>query len=184
MASSSSLSSSSYRSARYSSSSFRAESSDGQDSLFQPYLDGSPHCLFGEERTGTPLLPFSRCHRESFGYPGATGTSELGRPASMGVVQAVADSYLMSADVSQFEPHDVVVMAYSHWVVIHAEKVAEDGSVSDTFTHKSQLPDDMDPLSLSSSLTPEGTLLVSVRKICGLETPEPPRPAYCPVGPL
>ncbi|KAJ8367844.1 hypothetical protein SKAU_G00078720 [Synaphobranchus kaupii] len=176
--SSSSSSSSSYHSARYSSSSFRG-SGGGQDSLFEPYLDGGPHSLFGEERTGAPLLPFSRCHRESYGYPGGTGTSVPGRPASMGVVQTVGDSYLMSADVSQFEPQDVVIMAYSHWVVIHAEKVADDGSVSDTFTHKSQLPEDMDPLSVSSTLTPEGMLVVSVRK-----TSEPPRPTYRSVAQL
>ncbi|XP_035241929.1 heat shock protein beta-7-like [Anguilla anguilla] len=179
---SSSSSSSSYRTARYSSSSFRAGGSEGQASLFQPYLDGSPHSLFGEERDGTPLLPFSRRHRESFGYPGGMGASVSVRPASMGAVQAVANSYLTSADVSQFEPQDVVVMAYGHWVVIHAEKVADDGSVSDTFTHKSQLPEDMDPLSVSSTLTPEGVLVVSVRKTSGL--PEPPRPAHRCVAPL
>ncbi|XP_036391795.1 heat shock protein beta-7-like [Megalops cyprinoides] len=177
----SSSSSSSYRSARYSSSSFRAGSSGGQDPLFEPYLDGGPCSLFGEEGAGTPLchLPFSRHRSESFGYPGGTGTSVAGRPASMGVVRRVGDSYHMSADVSQFEPQDVVVMAYSHWVVIHAEKVADDGSVSDTFTHKSQLPEDMDPLSVSSTLTPEGMLVVSVRRKCSLESSEPARPAYC-----
>ncbi|KAG9348167.1 hypothetical protein JZ751_001902 [Albula glossodonta] len=182
MASSSSCSSSSsYRSARYSSSSFRAGAGGSQDPLFEPYLDGGSHSLFGEEGAGAPpcLLPFSRHHRESFGYPGGTGAPASGRPASMGVVRAVGDSYLMSADVSQFEPQDVVVMAYSHWVVIHAEKVADDGSVSDTFTHKTQLPEDMDPLSVSSTLTPEGMLVVSVRRT-SLESPEPPRSVYRP----
>ncbi|KAJ8410687.1 hypothetical protein AAFF_G00186440 [Aldrovandia affinis] len=171
--SNSSSSSSSYRSARYSSSSFRAGSGGGQELLFEPYLDGSPHGLFGEEGAGSPLclLPFSRHRRESFGCPGGTGASASGRPASMGVVRTVGDSYLVSADVSQFEPEDMVVMAYSHWVVIHAEKVADDGSVSDTFTHRSQLPEDMDPLSVSSTLTAEGMLVVSVRR-----RPEPLSP--------
>ena len=40
-----------------------------------------------------------------------------------GGVRCLGDSYYMSADVSHFEPHDVVVMAYNHHVVIHAEKV-------------------------------------------------------------
>ncbi|KAI4901920.1 hypothetical protein NFI96_012090 [Prochilodus magdalenae] len=92
-----------------------------------------------------------------------------GCPASMGVVQAVGDSYYLSVDVSQFEPHDVVVMAYNHNVVIHAEKVGDDESVKNKFTHKSLLPEDMDPLSVSGTLTPEGTLMISVRR-----KPKPP----------
>uniref|UniRef100_A0A3P9A5W8 SHSP domain-containing protein n=1 Tax=Esox lucius TaxID=8010 RepID=A0A3P9A5W8_ESOLU len=82
----------------------------------------------------------------------------------MGVVKSLGDSYSMSADVSHFEAHDVVVMAYNHHIVIHAEKVLENGSVSDTFTHKTLLPEDMDPLSVSATLTPMGMLVVSVRR--------------------
>uniref|UniRef100_A0A668UJJ4 SHSP domain-containing protein n=1 Tax=Oreochromis aureus TaxID=47969 RepID=A0A668UJJ4_OREAU len=81
-----------------------------------------------------------------------------------GVVRCLGDSYYMSADVSQFEPHDVVVLAYNQHVVIHAQKVLDDGSISDTFTHKSLFPEDMDPLSVSGTLNPDGTLVVSVRR--------------------
>lgn len=42
---------------------------------------------------------------------------------SAGGVRSVGNSYYMTADVSQFEPHDVVVMAFNHQIVIHAEKV-------------------------------------------------------------
>uniref|UniRef100_A0A3B4FWS6 SHSP domain-containing protein n=1 Tax=Pundamilia nyererei TaxID=303518 RepID=A0A3B4FWS6_9CICH len=80
------------------------------------------------------------------------------------VVRCLGDSYYMSADVSQFEPHDVVVLAYNQHVVIHAQKVLDDGSISDTFTHKSLFPEDMDPLSVSGTLNPDGTLVVSVRQ--------------------
>ncbi|KAF7641679.1 hypothetical protein LDENG_00274870 [Lucifuga dentata] len=90
----------------------------------------------------------------------------------MGAVRSLGDTYYMTADVSQFEPHDVVVMAYNHHVVICAEKVLDDGSISDTFTHKSVFPEDMDPLSVSGTLNPDGILVVSVRrttKMGGLE---------------
>lgn len=40
-----------------------------------------------------------------------------------GGVHCVGDRYFVSANVSQFEPHDVAVMAYKHHVVIHAQKV-------------------------------------------------------------
>uniref|UniRef100_A0AAY4E224 SHSP domain-containing protein n=1 Tax=Denticeps clupeoides TaxID=299321 RepID=A0AAY4E224_9TELE len=86
-----------------------------------------------------------------------------GRPASMGVVKADGDSYFLSVDVSQFEPHDIVVMAYNHRVTVHAEKVGEGGSIMDTLSHKTLLPADMDPLSTSCSLTPEGVLVISKR---------------------
>uniref|UniRef100_A0A8C8JJD0 SHSP domain-containing protein n=1 Tax=Oncorhynchus tshawytscha TaxID=74940 RepID=A0A8C8JJD0_ONCTS len=102
--------------------------------------------------------------RSVFGHDYYNGTV-TGRPASMGMVRSLGESYYMSADVSQFEPHDIVLMAYNHNIVIHAEKVLEDGSVSDTFTHKTLLPEDMDPLSVSGTLTPEGMLVVSVMRI-------------------
>ncbi|KAG9265318.1 hypothetical protein AMEX_G21700 [Astyanax mexicanus] len=87
-----------------------------------------------------------------------------GQSARVGAVQMVGNSYYFSADVSQFEPHDVVVMAYNHSVVIHAEKVGDDGSIRDKFIHKSLLPEDMDPLSVNGTLTPEGTLVISVKR--------------------
>lgn len=52
-------------------------------------------------------------------------------------------------------------------------QVLDDGSVSDTFTHKSLFPEDMDPLSVSGTLNPDGTLVVSVRRTTVLAGPEP-----------
>ncbi|XP_073674377.1 alpha-crystallin B chain [Garra rufa] len=89
---------------------------------------------------------------------------QVSAPSSsgVGVVRAMGDSYFLSADVSGFEPHEVVLLAYNQCVVIHAEKMAADGSVAGRFTHKSVLPADMDPLSVSSSLTAEMMLIISV----------------------
>ncbi|XP_041118727.1 heat shock protein beta-7-like [Polyodon spathula] len=70
----------------------------------------------------------------------------------------------MSADVSQFEPQDVVVTTYNYHMVIHAEQVTENGTVSNTFTHKMQLPEDMDPLSVCCSLSTVGMLVISVKR--------------------
>uniref|UniRef100_A0A672MVE8 SHSP domain-containing protein n=1 Tax=Sinocyclocheilus grahami TaxID=75366 RepID=A0A672MVE8_SINGR len=82
--------------------------------------------------------------------------------SGVGVVRATGDSYFLSADVSGFEPHEVVLLVYNQCVAIHAEKMAADGSVAGRFTHKSVLPADMDPLSVSSSLTAERRLIISV----------------------
>lgn len=64
------------------------------------------------------------------------GGPVMGRQSSTGGggVRCLGDSYYMSADVSQFEPHDVVVMAYSHRVVIHAQKVCVCAWISSLFS--------------------------------------------------
>ncbi|XP_054458099.1 heat shock protein beta-7-like [Anoplopoma fimbria] len=184
LTSSSRRSSSSYRSSsRYStSSSYRSEgslggSSDSLDPLFEPFLDSADHsALFGEESPGGSgcLAPFSRHSRSSFGQTAPVGGAVTGRQSgTVGGVRCLGDTYYVSADVSQFEPHDVVVMAYNHHVVIHAQKVLDDGSVSDTFTHKSLFPEDMDPLSVSGTLNHDGTLVVSVRRTPALGGLEP-----------
>ncbi|KAM8768011.1 heat shock protein beta-1 isoform 2-T2 [Acanthopagrus schlegelii] len=190
LTSSSRRSSSSYRSSsRYStSSSYRSEgslggSSDSLDPLFEPFLDSADHTgLFGEEGPGGPscLSPFSRHSRSSYGHTvccvstAPVGGAVTGRQSSTGgPVHPLGDSYYMSANVSQYEPHDIVVMAYNHHVVIHAQKVLDDGSISDTFTHKSLFPEDMDPLSVSGSLNPDGTLVVSVRRTAAPAVLEP-----------
>ncbi|KAM3875274.1 heat shock protein beta-7 [Diretmus argenteus] len=173
-----SSSSSYHSSARYSSSSsYRSEgsiggSADSLDPLFEPFLDPADrHSLFGEEGPGGSLCvaPFTRHSRSPYGHTGPTGGAVTDHQASMGAVRLLGDSYYMSADISRFEPHDVVVMAYNHHVVIHAEKVLDDGSISNTFTHKSLFPEDMDPLSVSGTLNPDGILVVSVRRTPKLE---------------
>ncbi|XP_039678430.1 heat shock protein beta-7-like [Perca fluviatilis] len=184
LTSSSRRSSSSYRSSsRYSTSStHRSEgslggSSDSLDPLFEPFLDSADHSsLFVEESPRGPscLAPFSRHSRSSYGHTAPVGGTLTGRQSSTGGgVRCLGDSYYMSADVSQFEPHDIVVMAYNHHVVIHAQKVLDDGSISDTFTHKSLFPEDMDPLSVSGTLNPDGTLVVSVHRTTTLGGLEP-----------
>ncbi|XP_028276360.1 heat shock protein beta-7 [Parambassis ranga] len=188
LTSSSRRSSSSYcLSSRYStSSSYRSEgslegSSDSLEALFEPFLDSTDHSsLFGDEgpQGAKCLAPFSRHRRSSYGHAGGAVTAR--QSSSGGGVRCLGDSYFMSADVSQFEPHDVVVMAYNHHVVIHAQKVMDDGSVSDTFTHKSLFPEDMDPLSVSGTLNPDGTLVVSVRRTTMVGGPEPlSASSYC-----
>uniref|UniRef100_A0A672ZG47 SHSP domain-containing protein n=1 Tax=Sphaeramia orbicularis TaxID=375764 RepID=A0A672ZG47_9TELE len=116
------------------------------------------------QKNNTPWLPFNA----------PTGGAMTGRQSSSGGgVRCVGDVYYMSADVSQFEPHDVVVMAYNHQVVIHAAKVMDDGTVGDTFTHKSLFPDDMDPLSICGTFSPDGVLVVRVHRTTALGEPEP-----------
>ncbi|XP_055003831.1 heat shock protein beta-7-like [Boleophthalmus pectinirostris] len=179
-------SSSSFRSTALYSSSYRAE--DSMDPLFGTYMDSAEHpSLFLEEGPGGPKCssPYSWLNRSSFGNSVSLGSSLMGRPSSIsspgaaggggGGARCRGDMYFVSVDVSQFEPQDVVVMAYHQHVVIQAAKVLDDGRVGDTFTHKSLLPEDMDPLSVSGTVGSDGLLVVSVSRKCSLQM-EPPGP--------
>ncbi|KAI7800583.1 small heat shock protein Hspb12 [Triplophysa rosa] len=192
-------SSSFHHSSRYSTSTVRSSSADS----LQPRL----HSRFGEEtsiRSITDDLEpeqesFARYHgdQQSFGgysedqkYTGGgfhgnwslgdTGMQVSGsrRSASTGVVRAMGDSYFLSADVSGFEPQEVVVLAYNQCVVIQAEKSEAAGSVAGRFTQKSVLPEDMDPLSVSSALTSEGILTIRVSRT-PKQPGEPGTPVFC-----
>uniref|UniRef100_A0A1A8NSP2 Heat shock protein, alpha-crystallin-related, b12 n=2 Tax=Nothobranchius rachovii TaxID=451742 RepID=A0A1A8NSP2_9TELE len=182
MTSSSQRSSSSFSSSRFStSSSYKSEgslngSSDSLDVLLEPFMDSSSCSgLFGEENAtaATHLSPFNRNSRASYGQAAPVGGAVSAWHTGAGSGgNCLNDTYYTSADVSQFEPHDIVVMAFNHQVIIQAQKVLEDGSVIDSFTHKSQFPEDMDPLSVSGNLSCDGTLLVGVRRTAEASGPE------------
>ncbi|OWK58039.1 Heat shock protein beta-7 [Lonchura striata] len=177
-----------------SASTYRAE-------LLGAYGQGHSEPLFeGDRRHG----PFGARGQQAFGYPvlsdfltppsapapGYCGpmlssppmpTESPGAmyPCSLGTwVRAQGDTYQVVADVSQFEPPDIVVTTSNCHVAIQAEKVAEDGTVCDTFTHKCQLPEDTDPLSVSCTLTEAGTLVITVRRRARAGPGQPPQLLY------
>uniref|UniRef100_A0A8D2PU41 SHSP domain-containing protein n=6 Tax=Sylvioidea TaxID=2116661 RepID=A0A8D2PU41_ZOSLA len=113
------------------------------------------------------------------GSPMPTESPGAMYPCSLGTwVRAQGDTYQVVADVSQFEPPDIVVTTSNCHVTIQAEKVAEDGTVCDTFTHKCQLPEDTDPLSVSCTLTEAGTLVITVRRRGTAGRGQPPQLLY------
>ncbi|XP_067897594.1 heat shock protein beta-7-like [Heterodontus francisci] len=167
----SSLSSSStFRSEHYSN--FSRQSSG--DPCFDQYIDAARN-LF-EDEVDKPSFRnghFARPRNESFGYTAPVS----GRPGSLGNIRTVGDTYQVTADVSQFDPEEVIVTMCNYHIVIKAEKVAEDGTIINTFTHKCQLPEDMDPISVSCSLTDIGFLIINVRR-SPLKQAESPLPVY------
>nr|XP_032631069.1 heat shock protein beta-7-like [Chelonoidis abingdonii] len=108
--------------------------------------------------------------------PGSPGSVH---PCSLGSnMRAGGDTYQVTADMSQFEPQDVVVTTYNYHIIIQAEKVAEDGTVANTFTHKCQLPKDMDPMSVSCTLTDAGLLVINAKRGVAAKAGETPPPVY------
>ncbi|KAK2530913.1 heat shock protein beta-7 [Columba livia] len=145
----------------------------GSASAFHTYGQGHGEPRFEGDRRHSPFG--ARAH-DAFGYPGSPGAI---CSCSLGTwVRAQGDTYQVVADVSQFEPPDIVVTTSNCHVAIQAEKVAEDGTICDTFTHKCQLPEDTDPLSVSCALTDAGTLIITARRRTGTRPGEPPQPRY------
>lgn len=66
-----------------------------------------------------------------------------------------------------------------HCTAAASLQVAEDGTVCDTFTHKCQLPEDTDPLSVSCALTETGTLVITVRRRASPGPGQRPQGLHC-----
>jgi crystallin, alpha B len=70
-------------------------------------------------------------------------------------------------DVSHFTPEEITVKTVDNNVVVtakHEERQDEHGFISREFTRRYQLPRDIDPSTVTSSLSSEGVLTINAPK--------------------
>ncbi|CAG2119743.1 unnamed protein product, partial [Medioppia subpectinata] len=80
-------------------------------------------------------------------------------PQSQELVQS--DKFQVMVDVSHFTPEELMVKTVDNTIVVtakHEDRADDFGFISRQFSRKYLLPVDIDPLTVTSSLSPEGIL--------------------------
>jgi HSP20 family molecular chaperone IbpA len=90
------------------------------------------------------------------------------------LVKNEGNKYKIKLNVSHFEPQEITVKTVGNDVVVigkHDERKDRLGLVSRQFTRRYQLPDDVEPETVVSALTPKGILIIE-----GLKKATEPKP--------
>uniref|UniRef100_H3CZZ7 Heat shock protein family, member 7 (cardiovascular) n=1 Tax=Tetraodon nigroviridis TaxID=99883 RepID=H3CZZ7_TETNG len=112
--------------------------------------------------SGNSHMEKSGLFAEDFGPFMRPGSDALGfsigaQRGGAGNIRTLGDSYQFTVDVRDFSPEDVIVTTSNNQIEVRAEKLAQDETVP-------ELPEDVDPTSVTSSLGAEGTLTVKARR--------------------
>jgi HSP20 family molecular chaperone IbpA len=76
-----------------------------------------------------------------------------------------SDKFQVMVDVSHFTPEEITVKTVDNTIVVsakHEDRADDYGFVSRQFSRKYLIPQDIDPLSITSTLSPEGILTIQV----------------------
>ncbi|KAG0412482.1 hypothetical protein HPB47_010373 [Ixodes persulcatus] len=99
-------------------------------------------------------------------------------PGSQAVVESDPNKFALRVDVRHFAPEEITVKTVDNCVVVHGkheEKSDETGSyVKREFTRRYVLPEDVDPHTVTSSLSAGGLLAVEAPRKTPKEDPNKP----------
>lgn len=105
-----------------------------------------------------PATPGGQVAAQTAAAPGAgAGTVSVGSPGN--------DKYQIMVDVSHFTPEEISVKMVDNTVVVtgkHEDKADNYGYVSRQFSRKYLLPQDVEPETVTSTLSADGILSISV----------------------
>ncbi|KAG8007727.1 Heat shock protein beta-7 [Nibea albiflora] len=87
-----------------------------------------------------------------------------GHSQPTGKIQVIGDIFQFTVDVSEFSPEDVIITSSNDLIEVYAEKLGEDGAVTNTFSHKCKLPSYVDPVSVTMAMESSGILTVRARR--------------------
>jgi HSP20 family molecular chaperone IbpA len=93
-----------------------------------------------------------------------------GQPSDGNQVQNGAKKYTIKLDVQHFEPNEISVKIVDNDIVVsgeHPERTDRLGRISRKFQRKYELPADVEPDSIVSTLTPSGVLIIEGLKKSG-----------------
>ncbi|XP_035518756.1 heat shock protein beta-7-like [Morone saxatilis] len=82
-----------------------------------------------------------------------------------GEILVIGDIFQFTLDVSEFSPEDVIMTFSNNMIEVHAEKLGDDGSVTNTFSHQCKLPSSVDPKSVTMTMDSSGFLTVRAHRL-------------------
>jgi len=87
--------------------------------------------------------------------------------SGLSLIQNNKDNFKVNLDVQQFKPEEVSVKVVDGYVVVdgkHEERTDKHGFISRQFTRRYKVPGDVDPSTITSTLSSDGVLSVKAFK--------------------
>uniref|UniRef100_A0A3Q3GG28 Heat shock protein family B (small) member 7 n=1 Tax=Labrus bergylta TaxID=56723 RepID=A0A3Q3GG28_9LABR len=128
------------------------ESKSRNDRSFNKRTDNYRLFLYSE----TSPHPFSHKHKDS---------SAPSHAYPSGKIQLIGDIFQFTVDVSEFSPEDVIITYYNNRIDVHAEKLGDNGAVTNNFSHQCKLPSNVDPTSVTMALEGRGVLTIRAHRV-------------------